>query len=151
MPHRSRCSAWILLTTCRCTTAIHGLPPYFSSLANDQHLTNTLFLSFPVMTIFVLLSCQWVPGTSVTTQLFSEQFSSCHSTWVSPMKQVLAILYRLPKPQYTVSECQNNAHKKITHAGNLKCYMSLSFPKKKLELFGFCSSKHFQQQICLLD
>lgn len=46
------------------------------------------------------------------------------------MKQVLATLHRLPKSLYT-SERQNNAHRKITHAGNLKCDMSLSFPKKE--------------------
>lgn len=82
------------------------------------------------MTIFELPWCQWVPDTSVTIQLFSEQFSSCHSTWALPMKQVLATLHRLPKSLYT-SERQNNAHRKITHAGNLKCDMSLSFPKKE--------------------
>lgn len=43
-PHHSKCGAWILLSPHSCTAAIHGLPPHFSSPANDPCLTNTLLL-----------------------------------------------------------------------------------------------------------
>lgn len=149
MSHYPRCSAWILLTTCDVQVQSMGHHPVSSPLL----MTNIqLTLSSSNSQLWLSLYYPGVsgfPAPSLPHNYFQSSFHLVIALGFYPGSRFFFTGCQNLNTQ--LSEQQNNAHRKITHAGYLKCYMSLSFPKKKLELFGFCSSKHFQQQIYLLD